>query len=52
MLTLKKLFLIFVTTTFLISATGCGKEAPAEKAGKKIEETADNAKKKIKKLID
>ncbi len=52
MLTFKKLFLIFVTTTFLLSATGCGKEEPAEKAGKKIEEAADSAKKKLKKLID
>lgn len=35
MMTFKKLILILVTAVFMLSATACGKEGPAEKAGTK-----------------
>jgi len=50
--TLKKWILILTAVIFMISATGCGQDGPAEKAGKKVDEAADSAKKKIKKLMD
>ena len=35
-----------------LTAIGCEKEGPAEKAGKKIDEMVDSAKKEIKRMTD
>ncbi len=50
--TFKKWVIILAAATFMLGATGCGNDGPAEKAGKKVDESADSAKKKIKKLMD
>jgi hyperosmotically inducible protein len=49
---IKKWIFILVALTFMLGATGCSQDGPAEKAGKKVDEAADSAKKKIKKLMD
>jgi len=49
---LKRWIVILVALTFMIGAVGCGNDGPAEKAGKKIDEAADSAQKKVKKLFD
>jgi hyperosmotically inducible protein len=52
MLVLKKWVLILVAVIFMLGVTGCGQDGPAEKAGEKVDEAADSAKKKIKKFMD
>ena len=49
---IKKWIFILVALTFMLGVTGCSQDGPAEKAGKKADEAADSAKKKIKKLMD
>ena len=46
MFVIKKWILILLAITFMAVITGCGKEGPAEKAGKKVDEAAESAKKK------
>lgn len=48
----KRWIVIIVAITFMLGATGCGNDGPAEKAGKKVDEAADSAKKTFKKLTD
>ena len=52
MLNLKQWIMIIVAITFMLGVTGCGQDGPAEKAGEKVDEAADSAKKKIKKFMD
>ena len=52
MLTLKKWSLVLVAIIFMMGITGCGKDGPAERTGKKIDEAAESAKKKVKKIFD
>jgi len=50
---LKTIVLCSILFSFLAMAIiGCEKEGPAEKAGKKMDEAFDSAKKSFKKLTD
>lgn len=46
---LKNIILGFVSIMIIVSFTACKKEGPAERAGKKIDETIEKAGDKIKK---
>ena len=45
---LKKILLVFFSCTIIVSFTACKKEGPAERAGKKIDETVQKTGEKIK----
>jgi hypothetical protein len=44
---LRKVFLVFCSCMIIVSFTACKKEGPAERAGKKIDETVEKAGKTI-----
>jgi hypothetical protein len=44
---LRKVLLVFCSGMIIVSFTACKKEGPAERAGKKIDETVGKAGKKI-----
>jgi hypothetical protein len=50
----RKMVLIgcILCTLLGVTTVGCEKEGPAEKAGKKVDETMDSAKKAFKELTD
>jgi len=53
MKTLKMILIVCVLCSLLgLTTIGCEKEGPAEKAGKKVDETMDSAKKAFKELTD
>jgi len=45
---LKKIILVFFSCMIIVSFAACKKEGPAERAGKKIDETVEKAREKIK----
>jgi hypothetical protein len=45
---IKNILLVFFSCMIIISFTACKKEGPAERAGKKIDETVEKAGDKIK----
>jgi len=45
---LKKIILFFFSCMIIVSFTACKKEGPAERAGKKIDETVEKAGDKVK----
>jgi hypothetical protein len=45
---LKNIILVFISSMIIVSFTACKKEGPAERAGKKIDETVEKAGDKIK----
>lgn len=46
---LKSIILVFVSIMIIVSFTACKKEGPAERTGKKIDETIEKAGEKLKK---
>ena len=44
---LRKVFWVFCSGIIIVSFTACKKEGPAERAGKKIDETVEKAGEKI-----
>jgi hypothetical protein len=44
---IKKLFLIFITSFFMIGLNGCPEEGPAERTGEKIDEAVEDAGEKM-----
>jgi len=49
---LKNIILVFFSCMIIVSFTACKKEGPAERAGKKIDETVEKAGDKIKKSAE
>ena len=49
---IKSIILVFFSIMIIVSFTACKKEGPAERAGKKIDETVEKAGDKIKKSAD
>jgi hyperosmotically inducible periplasmic protein len=45
---LKKIIMVFFSCMIIVSFTACKKEGPAERAGKKVDETVEKAGEKIK----
>jgi len=49
---LKKIVLVLFSCMIIVSFTACKKEGPAERAGKKIDETIEKAGEQIKESAD
>ena len=49
---LKSIIMVFFSCMIIVSFTACKKEGPAERTGKKIDETAEKAGEKIEKSAD
>lgn len=49
---LKNSILVFFSCMIIVSFTACKKEGPAERAGKKIDETVEKAGEKLKESVD
>jgi hypothetical protein len=49
---LKKIVLVFISCMIIVSLIACKKEGPAERAGKKVDETVEKAGDKIKEVGD
>jgi len=49
---LKKSILVLFSCMIIVSFTSCKKEGPAERAGKKIDETVEKAGEKLKESVD